>query len=362
MKEERATIETVTGAAMVAALAVFSFAFADGARAAEAEGPPKPEATAKPAAQGATIAPSPAPPADPASLTGMAISFKLDPRLAGGTYGGERWVSPPTYSGAAAQDTVEARVEGIGPKGQTLKVSPRWTPSDPEMVTVSPEEGSSVRITVKREGECRLQVGFQGVSRELIVKGTLRNSAMQVEIKPLEVRKPAAAPSMQAAPPPKSPVAVSPAVRNKQAGEAFLAENKTREGVVTLESGLQYRILRAGEGEKPTRDSTVVCQYRRIRLDGTEVQNSDKRKKPVSFRVNRTVTGWSEALQLMPVGSKWQLFIPPDLGFGEQGSPKSGIGPNATLVFEVELLAVKEPVTTDRETPTASAERRAGEN
>src|SRR5512139_3775537 len=150
MKEKRGRIETVTGAALVAALAVFSFAFADGARASEAGDSPKPEVAATQAAPETRAAASPAAPAAPASpLAGLAISFKLDPRLAGGTYGGERWVSATTYTGAAAQDTVDARVEGTDARGRPVKISPRWTPSDPEMVIVSPEEGSSVRITVK---------------------------------------------------------------------------------------------------------------------------------------------------------------------------------------------------------------------
>jgi FKBP-type peptidyl-prolyl cis-trans isomerase FklB len=180
---------------------------------------------------------------------------------------------------------------------------------------------------------------------------------MQVEITQLEVRKPAAVPAAPAAPPPASPAADPPAVKNKEAGEAFLAANRTKEGVVTLESGLQYRILKAGDGKRPTLDATVVCQYRRVRLDGTEMENSSKGRKPGTFRLKRTIKGWSEALQLMPVGSKWQLFVPPDLGFGKRGSPRSGIGPNATLIFEVELLGIREPVTAgDGKRPAADDE------
>jgi FKBP-type peptidyl-prolyl cis-trans isomerase FklB len=219
------------------------------------------------------------------------------------------------------------------------------------MVSVSPSEGLRVTIVVKRAGESRLQVASHGVSRELGIKGALRNGAMQVEITQLEVRKPAAAPATPAVPTPESATADPPSVRDKKAGEAFLAANRTREGVQTLESGLQYKILKAGDGKKPTLDATVVCQYRRVLLDGTEMENSYKGKKPGTFRLKRTIKGWREALQLMPVGSKWQLFIPPNLGFGKRGSPRSGIGPNATLVFEVELLGIREPVTARDETP-----------
>jgi FKBP-type peptidyl-prolyl cis-trans isomerase len=129
--------------------------------------------------------------------------------------------------------------------------------------------------------------------------------------------------------------------KNKQEGEKFLAENKTKEGVVTLESGLQYKILKAGEGKKPTADDTVVCHYRGTFIDGKEFDNSYKRNQPTTFPVKRAIKGWTQALQLMPVGSKWQIFIPPDLAYGEKGAP-GGIGPNATLVFEVELVSITE--------------------
>lgn len=127
---------------------------------------------------------------------------------------------------------------------------------------------------------------------------------------------------------------------NKKAGEAFLAENKTKEGVVTLPSGLQYKILKAGDGKKPTLEDTVVCQYRGTLLNGTEFDSSYKRGQPVTFPVKGVIKGWTEALQLMPVGSKWQLFIPPELAYGERGAGGS-IGPNATLIFEVDLVSIQ---------------------
>ena len=129
------------------------------------------------------------------------------------------------------------------------------------------------------------------------------------------------------------------AEENKKAGEAFLAENKKKEGVVTLPSGLQYKILKAGEGKKPTLDETVVCHYWGTLLDGTEFYNSYKRNQPMTIAVKGVIKGWTEALQLMPVGSKWQLFVPSNLAYGELGS--GPIGPNATLIYEVELLAIK---------------------
>lgn len=141
------------------------------------------------------------------------------------------------------------------------------------------------------------------------------------------------------------------AVDNKKAGEDFLAENKTKDGVVTLPSGLQYKVLVAGTGPKPTPADTVVCNYKGSFLNNTEFDSSYKRGKPSTFPVTGIVKGWTEALQLMPVGSKWQLFIPPDLAYGERGRP--GIGPNSTLVFEVELVSIEPKVETPAANPTA---------
>ncbi len=127
--------------------------------------------------------------------------------------------------------------------------------------------------------------------------------------------------------------------KNLKDGEAFLAANKGTKGVVVLPSGLQYRILKAGKGNKPTLQDKVVCHYRGTLIDGTEFDSSYARQQPTTFSVARVVKGWTEALQLMSVGSKWQLFIPANLAYGERGS--SRIGPNATLIFEVELIAIQ---------------------
>jgi FKBP-type peptidyl-prolyl cis-trans isomerase FklB len=128
--------------------------------------------------------------------------------------------------------------------------------------------------------------------------------------------------------------------KNKKEGEAFLAENKKKEGVVTLPSGLQYKILKVGDGKKPTVADTVECNYKGTLIEGTEFDSSYRRGKPATLSVTGVIPGWQEALKLMPVGSKWQLFIPPELAYGERGA-MGEIGPNATLLFEVELLAVK---------------------
>jgi len=122
-------------------------------------------------------------------------------------------------------------------------------------------------------------------------------------------------------------------------GEAFLAANKTKEGVVTLPSGLEYKILKAGTGEKPTLDDMVECNYKGTLIDGTEFDASEKHGGPATFPVKGVIPGWTEALQLMPVGSKWQLFVPSNLAYGANGP--GAIGPNATLIFEVELVSIK---------------------
>jgi FKBP-type peptidyl-prolyl cis-trans isomerase FklB len=135
------------------------------------------------------------------------------------------------------------------------------------------------------------------------------------------------------------------AKRNQDASEQFLAENKKKEGVVSLSSGLQYKVLKAGDGKKPTALDVAVCQYKGSLIDGTEFDNSYKRKDggPVNFPVKAVIKGWQEALRLMPAGSRWQIVVPPDLAYGERGVPRAKIPPNAALVFDVELLAVKEP-------------------
>ncbi len=127
-------------------------------------------------------------------------------------------------------------------------------------------------------------------------------------------------------------------LENKKQGEAFLAENKKKEGVVTLPSGLQYKILKAGEGKKPTPEDEVEVRYRGTLINGTEFDSSGSETR--TFKIAQVIPGWREALPLMPVGSKWQLVIPPDLAYGERGMGQV-IMPNSTLIFEVELVDIK---------------------
>jgi FKBP-type peptidyl-prolyl cis-trans isomerase len=143
----------------------------------------------------------------------------------------------------------------------------------------------------------------------------------------------------RAAPAPARSQASADAERNRRAGEAFLARNRDADGVVTLPSGLQYKVLKAGDGRKPALDDTVVVHYRGTLLDGTEFGSSYRAGRPGTFPLRASIAGWREALQLMPAGSRWQLFVPPHLAYGERGGGRA-IGPNATLIFEAELVSV----------------------
>jgi FKBP-type peptidyl-prolyl cis-trans isomerase FklB len=128
--------------------------------------------------------------------------------------------------------------------------------------------------------------------------------------------------------------------KNKAEGEKFLAENAKKEGVKTLPSGLQYKEITPGTGKSPKTADTVTTHYKGTLIDGTEFDSSYKRGEPVSFPVSGVIAGWTEALQLMKEGAKWQLFVPSNLAYGERGAGRE-IGPNATLIFEVELISVK---------------------
>jgi len=126
---------------------------------------------------------------------------------------------------------------------------------------------------------------------------------------------------------------------NLKAGEDFLEINRQRPGVTALASGLQYEVIREGNGVKPGAASKVTCHYHGTLIDGTVFDSSVKRGQPANFPLNMVIKGWTEGLQLMPVGSKWRFFIPPDLGYGNR-QVSAEIGPNSTLIFEVELIGV----------------------
>ena len=131
------------------------------------------------------------------------------------------------------------------------------------------------------------------------------------------------------------------AKKNKEQGDSFLTENKKKEGVKTLQSGLQYKVIKVGVGKKPKLNDYVTTHYRGTLIDGTEFDSSYKRGGPATFQVSGVIPGWTEALQLMEEGAKWQLFIPPNLAYGDRGAG-GVIGPNATLIFEIELISIQQ--------------------
>ena len=145
------------------------------------------------------------------------------------------------------------------------------------------------------------------------------------------------------------------AEKNKADGKKFLDDNAKKAGVKSTPSGLQYKILTEGTGPKPTATDSVVCNYKGTLLDGTEFDSSAKHGGPATFPVSGVIKGWTEALQLMPVGSKWQLFVPSDLAYGQRGAG-GGIAPNSTLIFEVELVSIKSSTAAQPGVPAPGAE------
>jgi len=129
--------------------------------------------------------------------------------------------------------------------------------------------------------------------------------------------------------------------KNKKEGQTFLEANKTKEGITTLPSGLQYKVVKAGTGKRPKATDTVVTHYKGTLLDGNEFDSSYKRNQPATFKVNGVIRGWTEALQLMEEGAKWILYVPATLAYGDRGAGQK-IGPHATLIFEVELISIQE--------------------
>src|SRR5262249_6469706 len=135
-----------------------------------------------------------------------------------------------------------------------------------------------------------------------------------------------------------------------------LAEKKNKDGGVVQTSGVKYKILKAGEGKKPAASDTVVCNYRGTLISGKEFDSSEKHNGPATFPVSGVIKGWTEALQLMPVGSKWELFIPSDLAYGERGAG-ADIAPGSTLIFDVELLSIKDKDTAAQDKPAQPTDK-----
>jgi FKBP-type peptidyl-prolyl cis-trans isomerase FklB len=223
----------------------------------------------------------------------------------------------------AASPTPSSQV----PQSSTLK-----TEKDRISYAIGMNVGSNIRTTLDRQSvEVDLNLLTQGFKDAVATNKTLMSedearavlTQLQNELRAKQEEKQKVA-----------------AEANKKEGEAFLAANKAKEGVITLPDGLQYKILTPGTGPKPTATDTVVCNYRGTLINGKEFDSSYKRGTPATFSVGGVIKGWTEALQLMPVGSKWQLFVPGDLAYGDQQRGPD-IGPNSTLIFEVELLSIQ---------------------
>ncbi len=221
--------------------------------------------------------------------------------------------------------------------GLVLSVVPALAEEEPTARMTQPDKlnyaiGVNMIGNLKQQGvDVDLAVVMQGMKdataggKLLLSEEELRNATTQYQTKVRQKRVEDASKS---------------AADNKVAGETFLAENKKEAGVVTLPSGLQYKVLKAGDGKKPTMTDTVECQYRGIFVNGNEFDSSYHKQQPTTFKVAEMIAGWRQALPLMPTGSKWQLFVPAQLAYGERGKGSS-IGPNAALIFELELLAIK---------------------
>ena len=261
-----------------------------------------------------------------APLAGITVSFKVDSRVIDPTHGGAPWISPPTYSGAYAQDTVQARADGIDVAGRVSAISAKWIASDPSMVKVSPTQGSEVRIVVKHAGESRVKVVSGRVTQVLVVQARYQGKFIQVAITQLRNSKPP-----------------SPGLANKAPALENTGAEKEKDGLTSLRGGLRYRILKKTDGPTPTEDDVVECRYRLFAMNGQEVDgpHGDQR---ATFAVAES--NLKEALRLMPVGSKWQILVPSrpaPSGNSPRGRRRaaSTVRQSVPLVVEVELLAIK---------------------
>jgi FKBP-type peptidyl-prolyl cis-trans isomerase FklB len=249
--------------------------------------------------------------------------------------------TPPAKTSPAA--TPKASQGATPPKtGQGTVAKPAATATAPLVLKTQQEKasyaiGANIGRGMKKDGvQIDPRILSRGMSDAIAGKKlAMTDEEMQASLTVLqaEVRK-----RMEVE-------AAAVAAANKAAGDQFLAANKAKEGVVTLPSGLQYKILKEGTGPKPTASDEVVCNYRGTLVNGTEFDSSYKRGTPATFPVDKVIKGWTEALQLMPVGSKWELYVPSNLAYGERGAGQRGadvIAPNSALIFEVELMSIKD--------------------
>ena len=228
------------------------------------------------------------------------------------------------------------KLKSIAVLGALILAANAWAEDAPALKTQKEKVSYSIGIGITRDFK---QQGVE-VDQDTFIRGVVDGLNAKKPIMSEEDLK-ATASAYQAELKQKQVEArKATAENNKKTGDAYLAKNKTQKGVITTESGLQYKIIKKGDGAKPTDDSMVECHYKGTLVDGTEFDSSYRRGQPASFPVKGVIPGWKEALKLMPVGSKWQLVVPSELAYGERGAGRE-IGPNATLVFEVELLSIK---------------------
>jgi FKBP-type peptidyl-prolyl cis-trans isomerase FklB len=246
----------------------------------------------------------------------------------------------PTQPASGSAAAAPAKTQTATTKTATTKKAPVTAKSATTLTLKTQKEKASYALGMKIGGDLRRQSVNTAVDPAITARG-LKDALAGTKALLTEDEEKAALMQLQteirSKQEAKSKEASAP---NRKDGDAFLAANKGKDGVVTLPDGLEYKIITAGTGAKPTASDTVTVNYKGTLIDGTEFDSSYKRGQPATFPVGGVIKGWTEALQLMPVGSKWQLFIPTDLAYGDAGRP--GIPPGATLVFEVELVSIGE--------------------
>ncbi|MGA7755545.1 MAG: FKBP-type peptidyl-prolyl cis-trans isomerase [Candidatus Sulfotelmatobacter sp.] len=246
-----------------------------------------------------------------------------------------------TPAAGSTPPTQPAAGQTAAPKATTAKKAPVTTKSATTLTLKTQKDKSSYALGMKIGGDLRRQSVNTAVDPALVARG-LRDALAGTKALLTEDEERAALTQLQTQVRDQQQAkAHVEGGANRKEGEAFLTANKTKEGVTTLPDGLQYKVLKEGSGPKPTANDTVSVNYRGTLINGKEFDSSYKRGEPISFPVGGVIKGWTEALQLMPVGSKWQLFIPSDLAYGDRGAG-GDIGPGETLIFEVELLSIGE--------------------
>jgi FKBP-type peptidyl-prolyl cis-trans isomerase FklB len=245
----------------------------------------------------------------------------------------------PASGSTSSTQPATGQSTGTAPKTSTAKKAPVTTKSATTYTLKTQKEKASYALGMKIGGDLRRQGVNVAVDPAVVGRG-LRDALGGSKTLLTEDEERAALTQLQTQVRGQQEAKAHEAGGTaRKEGDAFLAVNKGKEGVTALPDGLQYKVLTPGSGPKPTANDTVTVNYRGTLLNGKEFDSSYKRGQPATFPVGGVIKGWTEALQLMPVGSKWQLFIPADLAYGDRGAG-GDIGPGETLIFEVELLSI----------------------